>query len=249
MEKHTVLISGGSRGIGREIALQAVAHGYKTLITYRENAQEAEKTIKLAHAVDRDAHIHAYQLNVADSAAVETRITDLIDEHTQVHALINNGGSLRNNMAALMSDEEWKEVIATNLSGAFYMIRALLMHFISHRFGRIVNILSLAASGGSGQINYAASKAGLCGVTHTIAREYGAKNITTNGIVPGLVETDMVRDHLSGELEGKWQQYSPIKRLITSKEVADAALFLISEQAGAINGEILHVTGGLNYVP
>lgn len=248
-KKKTVFITGGSRGIGRAIALGAVAQGHRALITYHTGKTEAEETIALAHKEHADAEIFSYQLDTKDCDAIEKLVDQLIDEHQQIDALVNNAGILKDNVVALMSNEEWQEVIDTNLSGPFYLTRALLMHFISNRFGRIVNIASLAAYGSTGQGNYAASKAGLIGLTYTLAREYGRKNITTNGVIPGLVQTDMTRNRIGVLSNKEWVKYSPIGRIHSASEIAELVLFLISDAAASINGEIINVTGGMNYVP
>lgn len=245
----TLLVTGGSRGIGRAIVIGAVRRGHRVLFTYNRGADAAEETIALARKERADAAVHAHQLDVRDAAAAEQLVDELVQQHTQIHALVNNAATLMNNSVALMSNEEWQEVIDTNLNGPFYLIRSLLMHFISYRFGRIVNLLSLAADGSSGQANYAASKGGMIGLTRTVAREYGQKNITCNGVTPGMVRTDMVNENLGQGLDKVWLQYSPMRRLHEAAEIADAVLFLISDNASSINGEVINVTGGMSYVP
>ena len=148
-----------------------------------------------------------------------------------------------------MSDEEWNEVISANLSGPFFVTRAFLMHFLGVKGGRIINISSLAQDGASGQANYAASKAGLIGLSKSIAREYGPKNITCNVVTVGLVETDMVKDNLADKLSDVWMEYCPMKRLGTPEEIASLVHYLVSKDAGFINGEVIRVAGGLTYVP
>ena len=172
-----------------------------------------------------------------------------MDRFDSIGAVINNAGVVRNNAAVLMSDEEWNTVLATNLSGPFFIIRAFLMHFLSNKFGRIINISSLAQDGASGQINYAASKAGLIGLTRTLAREYGEKGITCNTVTVGLVETDMVKDHLADKLKEIWYQYCPIKRIGNADEIAAMVYYLTTKDAGFINGENIRISGGLTYVP
>ncbi|HEQ71396.1 MAG TPA: SDR family oxidoreductase, partial [Spirochaetia bacterium] len=141
------------------------------------------------------------------------------------------------------------DVIQTNLSGPFFIIRAFLMHMISNRKGRIINISSLAQDGASGQVNYAAAKAGLIGLTRTLAREYGSKGITCNIVTVGLVETDMTRDHLAEQLSKIWLDYCPMKRIGRASEIASMVHYLTTEDAGFINGEVIRVSGGLTYVP
>ena len=244
-----VFVTGGSRGIGRSIVLKLAAEGANVAFTYVSNSSEAEETVRLAKVSAKDATVTAHQLDVRYSSEVERVVDEVIETLGTVHAVVNNAALLRNNAAALMSDDEWDEVIAANLSGPFYVIRAFLMHFLSERNGRIINISSLAQDGASGQINYASSKAGLIGLTKSIAREYGAKGITCNIVTVGLVETDMVRDNMSQELADIWLQYCPMKRLGTPEEIASLVHYLAGKDAGFINGEVIRVSGGLTYVP
>lgn len=245
----TVLITGGSRGIGRGIVIGAIQQEYTVLFTYKTQKEQADETIALARKERSDARIHSYQLDVRDSHAVDAFVGRITDEHNDIYALVNNAAIVKDNATVLMTDEEWDDVIATNLSGPFYLMRGLVMHFLSNRCGRIVNMLSLSAYGSSGQANYSASKAGLEGLTHVLAREYGSKGITTNAVVAGMVKTDMVSSHLDRGLAELWHKFSPLRRDHTASEIADAVLFLISDSARSINGEVLKVTGGLNYVP
>jgi 3-oxoacyl-[acyl-carrier protein] reductase len=242
-------VTGGSRGIGRAIVVKLASQGWNTAFTYVSNKEEAEETRRLAASANGEVETTAYALDVRDSSAVEETVEKAIDSFDTVHAVVNNAAMLRNNAAAVMSDEEWDQVIAANLSGPFYVIRAFLMHFLSEKSGRIINISSLAQDGASGQINYAASKAGLIGLTKSIAREYGAKGITCNIVTVGLVQTDMVRDNLAEKLSEIWLQYCPMKRLGTADEIASLVHYLTTPEAGFINGEIIRVSGGLTYVP
>ena len=148
-----------------------------------------------------------------------------------------------------MENDEWDEVIATNLSGPFYTCRSFLMHFVSNRAGRIVNISSLAQDGCSGQANYAASKAGLIGLSRTLGKEYGPKGITCNVVTVGYVQTDMTKDNLAEALHDFWMQHCPLKRTGSGGDIANAVFFLCSEQGAFINGEVLRVSGGLTYAP
>jgi 3-oxoacyl-[acyl-carrier protein] reductase len=242
-------VSGGSRGIGRAIVLKFIQEGYGCAFTFAGNEEAADETIRQAHAVDQAAHIEKYRMDVRDAGAVEKTVEAAIDAFDTIEVVVNNAGIVRNNAAALMSDEEWDEVVAANLSGPFYVIRSFLMHFISNRMGRIINISSLAQTGASGQVNYAAAKAGLVGLTNSIAHEYGEKNITANIVTVGLVETDMTSDHLAEELHSIWMKYCPMKRLGAAEEIAGMVHYLTTDIAGFINGENIRVSGGLNYVP
>ena len=242
-------VTGGSRGVGRAIVLKMIAEGYGCAFTYVKDEKAAEETRSRAKKIKGDAHIEAIKLDVVDPAQVEAAVEEALDRFDSIGAVINNAGVVRNNAAVLMSDEEWNTVLATNLSGPFFIIRAFLMHFLSNKFGRIINISSLAQDGASGQINYAASKAGLIGLTRTLAREYGEKGITCNTVTVGLVETDMVKDHLADKLKEIWYQYCPIKRIGNADEIAAMVYYLTTKDAGFINGENIRISGGLTYVP
>lgn len=238
-----IFVTGGSRGIGRDIVLKMVKEGWNVAFTYRSNKAEAQATVERALDINAEATVTAYPLDVKNADDVEEVVSHVLDDFEDIHAVVNNAAMLRNNAAALMSDSEWDEVIATNLSGPFYVIRAFLMHFIPAHAGRIINISSLAQDGASGQINYAASKAGLIGLTKSLAREYGPKGITCNIVTVGLVETDMVRDNMSEELSKVWLQYCPMKRLGSPEEISSLVHYLTTPEAGFINGEVIRVSG------
>jgi 3-oxoacyl-[acyl-carrier protein] reductase len=242
-------VTGGSRGIGRSIVLKLAAEGHNVAFTYVGNKEAAEETRQQVLAANPDIGISSYILDVQKPDDVEKIAEEVIDEFETIHGIVNNAAIVRNNAAAFMSDEEWNEVISANLSGPFFVTRAFLMHFLGVKGGRIINISSLAQDGASGQANYAASKAGLIGLSKSIAREYGPKNITCNVVTVGLVETDMVKDNLADKLSDVWMEYCPMKRLGTPEEIASLVHYLVSKDAGFINGEVIRVAGGLTYVP
>jgi 3-oxoacyl-[acyl-carrier protein] reductase len=193
--------------------------------------------------------VKAYLLDLKNPTAVEECAEKAITDFDSIGVVVNNAAVVKNNAAVLMSDEEWFEVIATNLSGSFFVIRSFLMHMLSNRMGRIINISSLAQDGASGQANYAASKAGLIGLTKTLAREYAIKGITTNIVTVGYVETTMTKDHLAEKLHDIWMEYCPMKRIGKASEIASLVHYLTTKEAGFINGEVIHVSGGLTYIP
>ncbi len=242
-------VTGGSRGIGRAIVLQFVREGYGCAFTYVGNEDKAEETVELARKINKDCSVRLYRLDVSDSAEVEKTAEQAIDDFSNIHVVVNNAAIVKNNAAAFMEDDQWDSVIATNLSGPFYVIRSFLMHFISNKYGRIINISSLAQSGCSGQVNYAASKAGLIGLSNTIGREYGSKGITSNVVTVGYVQTDMTGDHLAEKLHKIWLDYCPMKRIGTAEEIAGMVHYLTTKAGGFINGEVIRVAGGLTYVP
>ncbi|OHD57423.1 MAG: hypothetical protein A2Y33_08030 [Spirochaetes bacterium GWF1_51_8] len=242
-------VTGGSRGIGRAIVLKYIKEGWGCGFTYVGNEDAAKETVKLAKEINPKAEVRYYRLDVKSSAEVETVVEKALDDFGDIRAVVNNAAVVRNNAAALMSNEEWEEVIAADLSGPFYIIRMFLMHFISNRDGRIINISSLAQAGCSGQVNYSAAKAGLIGMTQTLAKEYGPKGITSNVVTVGYVETDMTKDNLAKPLHEFWMQYCPLKRVGTGEDIASTVYFLSSDEASFINGEVIRVSGGLTYAP
>ncbi len=242
-------VTGGSRGIGRAIVLRLVQAGHGCAFTYARNAPAAEETLAQARALAPKIPVRAYRLDVKQAEEVEQIVEAAVADFGDLGAVVNNAAVVRNQAAALMSNAEWDEVIATNLTGPFYVIRSLLMHFLSNRQGRIVNISSLAEDGCSGQCNYAASKAGLVGLTRTLAKEYGSKGLTANVVTVGYVPTDLTRDNLAESLRAFWLQHCPQKRVGTPEEIAHLVNFLISDEAAFINGEVIRVAGGLTYAP
>ncbi len=244
-----VFVTGGSRGIGRAIVLRMATAGHGCAFTYVSNQAAAEETLALARKINPQAKLKAYALDVKNAAQVEKVTETVLADFEDVTAVVNNAAVVRNNAAVVMSNEEWDEVLATNLTGPFYVIRALLMHFLSNRKGKIINVSSLAQGGCSGQINYAASKSGLIGLTQTLAKEYGAKGVTANVVTVGYVPTDMTQDHLSESLRQFWLQHCPVKKVGSAEDIAHLVNFLISEEANFINGEVIRVAGGLTYAP
>lgn len=242
-------VTGGSRGIGRAIVLKFIKEGYGCAFTFVGNEDAASETIAQAKKLNNSANITSYKMDVKDPTRIEEVVDRAIEDFETIEVLVNNAGIVRNNAAAFMSDEEWNEVIATNLSGPFFVIRSFLMHFISNRMGRIISISSLAQTGASGQVNYGAAKAGLTGLSNTLAHEYGPKNITSNIVTVGFVETDMTFGHMAEELRSIWMKYCPMKRLTKAEEIAGIVHYLTTEDAGFINGENIRVSGGLTYVP
>jgi NAD(P)-dependent dehydrogenase (short-subunit alcohol dehydrogenase family) len=248
-EAAAAFVTGGSRGIGRSIVLRLVKEGVPTAFTYVGNETAARETQALAQELDATVPLRAYRMDVRDSAEVERVAEQAIEDFQTVGIVVNNAGIVRNNAAAMMSDEEWREVIAANLSGPFFVIRSFLAHLMGNRWGRIINISSLAQEGSSGQANYAAAKAGLIGLTKTLAREYGPRGITSNIVTVGYVETDMTDEHMAKKLHDIWLEFCPLKRIGKSEEIASLVHYLASEEAGFINGEVIRVAGGLSYVP
>ena len=248
-EATAAFVTGGSRGIGRSIVLRLVKEGIPTAFTYVGNEAAMRETLAMAQELGSAVAVRAYRMDVKDSAQVEQIAEQVIEEFGTVGIVVNNAGIVRNNVAAMMSDEDWLEVIAADLSGPFFVIRSFLAHMMGKRWGRIINISSLAQEGSSGQANYAAAKAGLIGLTKTLAREYGPRGITSNVVTVGYVETDMTENHMASKLQQIWMEYCPLKRVGTAEEIASLVRYLSTDEAGFINGEVIRVAGGLSYAP
>jgi NAD(P)-dependent dehydrogenase (short-subunit alcohol dehydrogenase family) len=242
-------VTGGSRGIGAAIVLDAVREGHDVAFTYLHREAQAREVVERARQLRAEAKCRAYQLDVRDSAAVEKVGDQVVDEFDAVHVVVANAGVNVNNLAVSMSDEEWRTVIDTNLTGAFYVCRHFLSTFLGTGFGRIILISSIGAHGVSGQANYAASKAGLLGLSAALAKEYGRKGITSNVVIAGFFDTDMTREGMSESNRSFWLEYCPVGRVGELGEVSKAVLFLASDAASFINGQALGVTGGLDWAP
>jgi NAD(P)-dependent dehydrogenase (short-subunit alcohol dehydrogenase family) len=243
------VITGGSRGIGAEVVMQAVAAGHQVAFTYKENQAAAESVVSKAKSLNERAICIAYQLDVRDSAAVDAFSSKVQNDFGSVDVVVSNAGINRNALLMSMSDEEWNEVVATNLSGAFYISRAFISAMLGKRFGRFIFLSSLSRDGLSGQANYAATKAGLLGLSRTIAKEYGKRGITSNVVAPGMIDTDMSRDNMSSVNGEFWMANSTLHRVGTAAEVASAIMFFAQAEASYINGTCLPVTSALDWVP
>lgn len=242
-------ITGGSRGIGASIVLEAVAAGHDVAFTFVNQEAAARQVTEEARTLRPEAKCRYYRLDVSDSAQVEEVGDQVLDDFDTVEVVVNNAAVTRDNLAVSMSDEEWLEVIHTNLSGAFYVARKFLIPMLAARFGRIINISSVGAAGSTGQVNYSAAKAGLLGLTKSLAKEYGPRGITSNVLLPGLFDTDMTQDTASEQNREFWIRHCPVRRLGRPPEISKVVIFLASEAASYINGQELWLTGGLNYAP
>ena len=224
--QRAAFVTGGSRGIGRAIVLRLVAEGVPTAFTYVGNEEAMRETRALAAGANAAVDVKAYRMDVTDSGEVERVADKVMEDFPTLGIVVNNAGIVRNNTAAMMSDEQWQEVIAADLSGPFFVIRSFLTHLMGARWGRIINISSLAQEGSSGQVNYAAAKAGLIGLTKTLAREYGPRGITSNIVTVGYVETDMTDRHMATKLHDIWLEYCPMKRIGAAEEIASLVNYL-----------------------
>ncbi len=244
-----MFITGGSRGIGAAIVLQAARTGHDVAFTFIRNEAAAQDVLGKAQEIRPDGRYKAYPLDVRNSAQVEKVGEQVLADFDTVQVVVANAAINKNALLVSMSDEDWHDVLETNLSGAFYACRCFLPVFIANRFGRFILISSLGARGVSGQGHYAASKAGLLGLSATLAKEYGKKGITSNVISPGFIETDMTRAGMSEANRKFWLQYCPAGRLGELSEIAELVSFLASPGGAFINGQELRVNGGLDWAP
>ena len=235
------LVTGASRGIGRAIALALAGAGMKVVGT----ATTAEGAQSIGTSLAAHAGCRGIVLNVNDAAGIEAAVESVVKEHGALQVLVNNAGITRDTLSMRMKDEDWDAVVDTNLKAVFRMCRAVLRPMMKQRYGRIVNVTSVVgASGNAGQANYAAAKAGVAGMTRSLARELGSRGITVNCVAPGFIATDMT-DALPEAQRSALLQQIPAGRLGTPEEVADAVAFLASPRAAYVTGTQLHVNGGM----
>ena len=239
MTKPVALVTGASRGIGKAIAEKLVEDGFFVIGTATTDSGAEAISSYLA------GNGKGLQLNVADTASVEA-VIKTINETVGIPAvLVNNAGITRDNLLMRMKDEEWDDIINTNLTSVFRMSKAVLRGMMKAKTGRIINISSVVGvTGNAGQANYAAAKAGMIGFAKSMAKEVGSRNITINTVAPGFIDTDMTKE-LSDDIRSTLLAGIPLSRLGEAKEVAHAVAFLASEGAAYITGETLHVNGGL----
>lgn len=237
------VVTGASRGIGRAIALEAAKNHAGVAVIYAGNSDAAEETVSEIRKLG--ALANAYKCNVGSFDEAKAAIDKAISDFSRIDLLVNNAGITRDSLVLSMKEESFDEVINVNLKGAFNMIRHVYSHMMKRRSGRILNITSVAGiMGNAGQANYSSAKAGMIGLTKTVARELASRNITCNAIAPGFIETDMTAV-LSERVVDEAVNSIPLKRMGTPEDIAKIAVFLLSEHAGYITGEIIRVDGGL----
>lgn len=243
MEGKVAVVTGASRGIGKAIAINLASKGAKVVINYNGSKERAEEVKNIIEAAGGRAVVR--QCNVADFDACKEFIETVIKEYGRIDILVNNAGITKDGLLLKMSEEDFDQVLDTNLKGAFHTIRFALRQMIRQRSGRIVNMASVVGvSGNAGQANYAASKAGVIGLTKTAAREVASRGITVNAIAPGFIETDMTEVLPEKVKEASISQI-PLGKFGKAEDVADAVAFLASDEAAYITGQVLHVDGGM----
>ncbi len=239
----TAIVTGGSRGIGRTVALTLAAAGYQIYFTYVSRPEAAEQTVADIEA--QGGRARAFRLDSGDSEAVARFFAEEIKGKVQLSVLVNNAGITRDTLVLRMKDEDFDAVVNTNLRGAFLFLREAAKIMTRQRCGRIINISSVVGQmGNAGQINYAAAKAGLIGMTKSAAKELGSRSVTVNAVAPGFIETDMTAA-LAEDVRKAYVSAIPLGRLGSAQDVADAVAFLASDKASYITGQVIAVNGGL----
>ena len=235
------LVTGASRGIGAAVARRLAAQGAVVVAAARGSNADAN----VAEIVGRGGKAEAASIDVTDPATVEVVVSGALARHGRVDILVNNAGIARDQLMIRMKRDDWDAVIATNLTAAYTCTQAVLRPMIRQRSGRIITISSVVGQmGNAGQVNYAASKAGLIGMAKALAREVASRGITVNVVAPGLIDTDMTRG-LDASAAGTWASQIPLGRLGTPEDVANAVCFLASDEAAYITGQVVSVNGGM----
>lgn len=243
MDKKVALITGASRGIGKETACTLAREGIFVVINYNGSQQKALDVLESIKKNGGEGTI--YQCNVADYSQTEEMIKNLIKEYGHIDILVNNAGITRDNLIMKMSEEDFDKVIEINLKGCFNTIRHLSRQMIRQRSGKIINVASVSGVlGNAGQANYAASKAGIIGLTKTMARELASRGICVNAVAPGFIKTEMTEVLPDSIREGVTGQI-PLKRFGETKDIAEMIAFLASDKADYITGQVIHVDGGM----
>ncbi len=243
LEGKVALITGASRGIGREIALTLAGYGADIIVNYNGSADKAYEVVREIEAMGRRAV--SVQCSVSEYEACGRMITDMLEAFGHIDILVNNAGITKDNLMIKMTEEDFDGVIDTNLKGTFNTIKHMYRAFIKQRSGRIINLSSVSGVlGNPGQANYAASKAGVIGLTKSMAKELASRNITVNAVAPGYIDTDMTQAMSEGAREAVIAQI-PLKRAGQPKDIAEMVAFLASDKAGYITGQVISVDGGM----
>lgn len=243
VQQKVALITGGSRGIGRAVSLELASRGYVVGVNYRSSREEAEEVVHLIRQQGGTAG--AYGGDVSNPEDVKALYASVENDLGSVSILVNNAGITRDALLMRMKDDMWDQVLQTNLTSLFYCIRQGVRAMAKQKWGRIVNMSSVVGiMGNPGQANYSAAKAGVIGLTKSVAREYASRGVTVNAVAPGFILTDMTRS-LGESVTEEYMKNIPLGSLGTPEDVAKAVAFLVSEDARYITGQVLHVDGGM----
>ena len=237
------LVTGGSRGIGRAVCLELARQGARVAVNYAGNAAAAEETVQACEALGVEAF--AIQADVADAAATEAMVKEVLSRFGRLDILVNNAGVTRDGLMPMMKEADWDAVLDTNLKGAFHCMKAVYRPMMKQKYGRIVNLSSIVGlRGNAGQANYAASKAGLIGLTKSMAKELAARNVTVNAVAPGFIDTDMTAA-LPEKAREAMLTTIPMGRLGQAEDVAKAVAFFAGDDSAYVTGQVLCVDGGM----
>ena len=241
--QRVIIVTGASRGIGRGVAVALAGPGCAVVVNYSSSPDAARETAAAVEAKGGTAHLCRF--DVADPEAIKDAFKEITKTYSRVDVLVNNAGIARDNLLALMKAGEWDAVIDTNLKGAFLCSQAVVKMMMRQKYGRIINVTSVVGViGNAGQCNYSAAKAGIIGLTRSLARELISRNITVNAVAPGFIETDMTL-RLPEKVRGELMSQIPAGRYGSPEDVAAAVKFLASDEAGYITGQVIHVNGGM----
>lgn len=244
LQDKVAIITGASRGIGRGIALKFAEHGANIAFTYMTSAAKALELEAELNAMGVNAK--GYLSDASEFASAEALVNHVLADFGTLHIVVNNAGITKDGLLMRMSEEQFDSVIHTNLKSVFNLTKAAIKPMLKNRYGSFINLSSVVGgSGNAGQANYAASKAGIEGFTKSVAQELGSRNIRSNAIAPGFIETEMTAE-LGDDVKAKWIEGIPMKRGGTPEDVANAVVFLASEMSAYINGQVLNVCGGMS---
>lgn len=238
------LVTGASRGIGKQTAITLAEYGASVIVNYNGSKEKAEAVV--AEIKEKGGNASAYGCNISDYTAVENMMKDLLQEYGRIDILVNNAGITKDGLLMKMSEEDYDAVLDTNLKGTFNCIKHISRQMLKQKSGRIINLSSVVGVyGNAGQVNYSASKAGVIGITKSVAKELGSRGITVNAVAPGFIVTEMT-DAMSEDAKKQVAEHIAMKRLGDVKDVAETVAFLASDKAAYVTGQVICVDGGMS---